>query len=235
MCPECENGYKSIGHHWRYNPSHRPDFTQHQKEIITGLLMGDGHLNPHNKNPYIECSMISENYLNYVDEKFGKLGLGVSLKCSAKDSANYTESSQFSSSPKEKDYSNVYRWRSSSHPKLKEFNEWYSTGTKVWPEDIKLTPTVLKHWYCGDGSWSNSQYKNHISISMSNERKNLNKIDQMFKNVGLPSPNNYTICRRIDNSKSCTAEFTVEQSKKLWEYMGKPLPDFEYKWPEKYH
>jgi len=99
----------------------------------------------------------------------------------------------------------------------------------VWPEKIELTPTVLKHWYCGDGNWNNGSCNNSIQISMANEKENTDKITQMFINVGLPAPSNYNI-----SGKRCAAQFTVEQSKELWEYMGEPLPDFEYKWPEQY-
>jgi hypothetical protein len=41
-CPDCGESFKSVGHHWRYSPSHRPDITSKQKEILTGLVMGDG-------------------------------------------------------------------------------------------------------------------------------------------------------------------------------------------------
>jgi len=105
----------------------------------------------------------------------------------------------------------------------------------VWPEDIELTPTVLKHWYCGDGHWHNSEANNCISIAMANEISNTNKIDEIFRNVGIQAPSNYSSSERKGGSFTCNADFTVEQSKELWEYMGKPLPDFEYKWPERYH
>jgi hypothetical protein len=32
---------------------------------------------------------------------------------------------------------------------------WYSSGRKQAPEDLVLSPTVLRHWYYGDGSMSN--------------------------------------------------------------------------------
>lgn len=69
---------------------------------------------------------------------------------------------------------------------------------------------------------------------MSNEFEHTDKIDVIFGNVGLPSPNNYVMYERKDGSIDCTAHFTVDQSEELWDYMGEPVPGFEYKWPESF-
>jgi len=114
--------------------------------------MGDGCINTGGKNPCLQCEMISPNYLKYIDGKFGVFGKGVSLKKTAKESAKQCRDREFRPDAKEKNYSDVYYWRSMAHPELQKFADWYSTGTKVWPSDTELTPTVLKHWYCGDGT-----------------------------------------------------------------------------------
>jgi len=234
VCPQCGTEYKSVAKHWSQSSCEYPSFTDHQREIITGLLMGDGWIDRHNKNPLLRCEMISPNYLKYVDGEFEIFGKGVSLKQTAEESAEHCRDNGFGPDAKEENYSDVYSWRSMCHPELQKFAEWYSTGIKVWPSDIELTSTVLKHWYCGDGTWNNSGGNNCIKISMANEIENTDKVDKMFENVGLPSPSNYTISERKDGSERCVAEFTVGQSKELWEYMGNPLPDFGYKWPERY-
>jgi len=193
--------------------------------------MGDGCIHTGSKNPYLLVKMISPNYLEYVADKFGVLGSDVSLKHTEAESARRNRDSGFSPNAKAENYSDKYKWQSICHPELQEFADWYSSGEKVWPDDIELTPTVLKHWYCGDGYWNNSGTNNRIKIAMANEIDNTDKVDQMFRNIGLPVPSNYAISERNNGSKKCDAEFTVEQSKELWEYMGEPLPDFEYKWP----
>jgi len=235
VCPQCGTEYQRVATHWNRSSCQRPSFTNHQREIITGLLMGDGHIDrDNNRNPFLKCGMISPNYLKYIDGEFGIFGHGVSLKKTDKESAKQCRDRGFRPNAKAENYSDVYQWYSMRHPELQEFAEWYSTGTKVWPRDIELTPTVLKHWYCGDGSWNNSGENNCIRIAMANEVKNTDKVDQMFENVGLPSPSNYAISERKNGYKNCDAVFTVDQSKELWKYMGEPLPDFEYKWPEQY-
>ncbi len=229
-CPECGKEYKSLAMHWHNNSSHRPDFSSRQKEIITGLLMGDGYIMNYSKNPRIGSNMVSPNYLKYVDSVFGCLGTGVSLKITAEKKAKETRNRGFRSNAKSENYSDQYRWTSRSHPDLQKWADWYETGQKVWPEDIELTPTVLKHWYCGDGHLHN----NYIEIGMSNEVENQEKVTQMFKKRGLPSPSNYAISERDDGRKDCNAVWNKDSSERLFEYMGKPLPDFNYKWPQEY-
>jgi len=235
-CPQCGNEYKEIGKHWSKSLScEYPPLSDHQREITVGLLMGDGNLNRCNKNPRLRVKMISPNYLEYLDSEFDIFGTGVRLRHTAEENAKRTRESGFSPDAEAENYSDVYEWLSRTHPALSEFESWYASGEKVWPTDIELTPTVLKHWYCGDGHWDNRTTNNRIQISMSNEVENTDKVERIFKNVGLPTPNNWKIAERPSGGKICEAHFTVEQSHELWEYMGKPLPDFEYKWPERYH
>jgi len=235
-CSQCGSEYKRIASHWNQSfKCEHPGFSDYQKQIITGLLMGDGNIDSHNGNPFLQCKVISPNYLKYIDEKFGIFGNGVSLTKTAEEAAKMNRERGFRPNAKSDNYHDLYTWRSMRHPELQEFADWYATGKKVWPSDIELTPTVLKHWYCGDGHYHNSGRHNHIIISMSNEVNNTQKVDKIFKNSGLPSPSNYAISELDDgNNKKCNAEFTVDQSKELWEYMGEPLPDFEYKWPKEY-
>jgi hypothetical protein len=230
-CPECGDEYSKLALHWYNSPSHRPELTEKEKEITTGLLMGDGWIETVSENCYLKTEMISPNYLEYLDNIFGCLGCGVRLEKTAAKSAEDSRNSGFRPNAKEENYSDLHAWQTRCHPKFNEFREWYSSGEKVWPEDIKLTPTVLKHWYVGDGSY-NKRNKT-ISIAMANEVENTEKISEYFTNIELPKPSNYVI-RDRKYGKTCEAQWTVEDSYTLWEYMGDTLPDFEYKWPKEY-
>lgn len=232
ICNQCGNEYDVIASHWsRSSSCEYPPFSDYQLDIITGLLMGDGYINRNSKTPRFQCDMISPNYLKYVDDKLSIFGKGVSKRMTAEENAKIKRESGFRPNATKENYNDLYRWESMTHPELQQFADWYSTGKKVWPEDIKLTPTVLKHWYCGDGCRDKSNIKSYIQISMSNEVDNQEKVTDLFKSSGLPSPSSYNTSKRQDGSKICNARFTVDQSKELWKYMGEPLPDFEYKWP----
>lgn len=234
ICPECGNEYDIVASHWSRGSCDHPSFTDHQKEIITGLLMGDGNLKINRDNPSLRCKMTSPNYLKYLDKQFGVFGKGVSLRTTAEEKAKLNRESGFSPNARAENYSNLYIWRSMSHPELREFEKWYDTGSKVWPDDIELTPTVLKHWYCGDGSYNNKSNK-YISISCANERGNKEKIEKMFNNVGFSVAYWHESTRYnngYEGTVSANIAFDVTTTKELFEYMGDPLPDFEYKWPD---
>jgi hypothetical protein len=235
-CPQCGDEYDYIGNHWSLSSCDYPTLSEKQKDAVTGLMMGDGSLDKTSKNPRLVVQMTTPNYLRYLDDLFGPLSTHVHLSKSSEESAEISRDSGFSLNPNPKDYSDIYQWRTRSHPELFNF-DWYTgeNGKKVWPESIKLTPMVLKHWYVGDGTWNNSSYRNYISISMSNERGNEDKIDSIFERSGIPKPSNYAWTENDNGDKGCIAQFTKSDSEVLWEFMGRPLPDFEYKWPQKFH
>lgn len=197
--------------------------------------MGDGTVTTEKKrNPKFQIAAISPNYLKYINDKFERFSGTVSLKNTSSEQAEKSRISGFSEDALEENYNDVYQLQIMRHPDLSEFRDWYETGEKVWPSDIILTPTTLKHWYCGDGHYNNSGTANHIEISMSNEVDNTGKVNNLFNQSGIPSPSNYKVYERDDGYVNCAAEFTVKQSNILWDYMGNPPPDFQYKWPTEY-
>jgi len=237
-CKQCGNEYKSLGQHWRMSSCQYPIFTEIQWDILVGSIMGDGSVNIRERQkPSFQWFMTNENYLNYIDKIFGNITTGVRLAICSEEKAKRNRESGFHPEAQGKNYSDQYYVRTRGHKQLKELEGWYSSGKKVWPPDIELTPTVLKHWFVQDGTWKNDGSSNYIRIAAANEIENTNKINKMFKDSGLPCPNNFDI-NRTHNTVSGVAlniTFTVNQSKELWEYMGKPLPGFGYKWPEVYH
>lgn len=226
-CPECGEKYERLGSHWNGSPSHRPQLTGYQKDIVIGSMMGDGSLEKRSGNPSLEIGMITKQYLETLDNIFGVLSTGVRLKSTAEEKAQQSRDTKFHPNASEENYHDFWGLRTRRLPELSQFN-WYTgeNGEKVWPENINLTSTVLTHWYIGDGTWKNTNYKNYIAIAMCNEIESKSKVDQYFKLANLPTPSNYT---------KYQIEFTVEDSYKLFEYMDPAPPGFEYKFPEKFH
>lgn len=189
--------------------------------------MGDGCIDSAGKNPLLYCKMITLEYLEYLKKEFGIMMQEVKLYKTGIDIAEIQERRGINF-PKE-NYNDQYYIRTVSHPELHTYREWYNSGKKVWPDDIELTPTVLKHWYCGDGSYDKTVGR--IEISLANEIDNLEKVENYFIQMGLPLPRWSINDRNMFDGISCKAVWTVEDSKILWDYMGEPLPGFEYKWP----
>lgn len=192
--------------------------------------MGDGTLQRRNEgNPRIKVKMITEEYLKHLDDVFGVLSSGVRFATSGEENAERKQRDGHWPGSKKGNYNDLYEWHSRTHPSLKQF-DWYSSGEKIWPTEVELTPSVLKHWFVGDGHYHDAGTDNHISIAMNNEVDNREKVSRLFNKVGIPEPDRYRVA---DKGKftECSAFFTVEDSKTLFEYMGEPLSGFEYKWP----
>jgi hypothetical protein len=194
--------------------------------------MGDGCLSRNSKHPFLVVSMITRDYLEYLDEVFGIHGTGVRHKLSPDEAVQQMKNSGFREEADPNNYHDVYRWNTRTHPQLSDF-DWYTgdSGKKVWPNDIELTPTVLKHWYVGDGHWANDEHRSRLSIAVSNECGNEEKIRLLFDRSDLPTPNTFRTSERKDGSRKMDIRFTRSDTKTLFDYMGEPLPGFGYKFP----
>ena len=234
ICPSCETEYERLGSHWYWNEGHRPALTDYQREIITGLMMSDGTLERGGENPFLTVSMITKEYIDWLDVTFTHFSTGTDLHRTASEKAKDRRKYGFDESASSKDYHNMWRFRTCSLPELSDFN-WYTgdSGKKVWPEDIDLTPTVLTHWFVGDGHWKNRESSDHISIAASNEFENKDKIDNYFTQANLPTPSNYNKYK-TNNTQNMELEFTVEDSYTIFEYMDPAPPGFGYKFPDEY-
>lgn len=224
ICPNCGEEKTGLATHWNSKRCEHPHLSDKQKEIITGVLMSDGYLRNHQKqnNASIKVDSINKEYLTYLDKTFGALSTGEpTCNRTAEEINKRKKIPRFENST----YQDLYRWRSRSLPELNKWESWYNSGEKVWPKDITLTPTVLKHLYAGDGSKCN----NNMRIYLSNERKNKTKVNKYFTDAGLPKPrwNDYERC---DGSICSLIRWRVEESKEILEYMGEPISGHEYKW-----
>lgn len=233
-CAECGRNYEALGQHWSMSAECRhPPLTQKQRELVTGLMLSDGNLYRGGKNPYLRVGMTSPKYLEYLDREFGPLATGVRLKQTKTESARQNRDSGFQPDALAENRQDVYSLRTRSLPDLHDF-DWYGSGEKVFPSDIDLTPTVLKHWYCGDGCYNNHGTNDRITIAMNNEVEHTDKVDALFERADLPTPSNYHVHEHEDGHVDCTAQFSVDASHELFEFMQPAPPGFRYKFPDEY-
>lgn len=193
--------------------------------------MGDGSLHASSKNACIVVEMSSPNYLDYLSKKFPQLSTEPSLKHSSEESAARARESGFRPDAQAKNYQKMYLWNTRRHPYLNNFEEWYGENGKTWPENLKLAAKTLKHLYVGDGSIEDKNGAGlRLHIAMNNERHNKEKVESYFKEAGLPAPD-YWCENNAGGVERCKARWYKENALKLFDYMGDPLPGFEYKWP----
>ena len=150
------------------------------------------------------CTMVTKPFIEYLNEDIFPL-LG---------SIRRVE-------PGENNVQMQYNLTTSVHPELSEFVEWYTSEGKVFPEDIELTPTILKMWYVGDGHLANHGKRSFPIISAANESTNQKKLINYFESVGLSV--------RRTTWKDIVLEYT--ENGKFFEYIGNAPPGFEHKWP----
>lgn len=223
ICNSCEEQYKRLAQHWALSDCEPQKFTDEQKEILTGLVMGDATVANRGKNPYIQVIMTNKKYLEQLSKKFKHLSSDVNLSQTASESANSDLKTGFNEKASAKNYKDVYSWRTITHEQNKVFSEWYSDEGKQFPHDIELSSTTLKHWYVCDGGLVGHK-KDTIGISVVNESNSKSKIDDLFRRKDLPTPSHYN-----ESENRCKAVWTKQDSKKLFNYMGEPVTGFAYK------
>jgi hypothetical protein len=228
-CPNCGGIYEHIGQHWsKGDVCREPPLSEKQKDVITGCLMGDGCIDKNSKNPAFLISVTKREYLEYLDTVLDIFSTGVSLRATAEECAELNRKRGFRPNAKAENYSDQYKLSTRNLQQLNEFYDWYSSGKKVWPENVDLTPTVLKHWYVCDGSYSIKEESDRgsIVIAVNNEKDNQEKLNQYFlDSVGVE------VDYWREYKDDCAMVFHADTSEQLFEYMGEPLPSFEYKWP----
>jgi len=110
-------------------------------------MMSDGTLMKTNKNARIKIDMITKEYLKYIQKMFGSMASDITVARTKKEQKEKIDNFA------DGDYNTntMYRIIIGGATEINKFRTWYSSGEKIWPSDIELTPTVLKHLYCGDG------------------------------------------------------------------------------------
>lgn len=226
VCDTCGEGFSSLGHHWRWAPSHRPQMTEQQHDIATGLLMGDGFVRLHSDmdNGYLACKMITVEFLEWLNCQFGTLGKTIRLESTPEESATHVRESGFRPEADPNDYSSVFRWRTHTSPEFNRYREWYETGSKRFPDELQLSPMILKVWYCCDGTLKkheSSQGRDRMIIYSTNESDREGMLCSLFEDVGVDD----VVVERE------RVRIGADGSERLFEWMGDPLPGFYYKWP----
>jgi hypothetical protein len=188
-------------------------FSDNQWEILVGSLMGDGSVTTWSDSyPKFTVNMTNPKYIYYLWKEFGVLS-GDTVGHYTQKELESADMEGFSDDPHCKP---VYSWRTKAHPLMMLFTAWYCSGEKVFPKDVSLTPTVLRHWYCGDGGLG-SRF-NSCRLHSANESEDFSNILSMFRSIGF-SPN--TTGHHI--------RFSTEKSRDFLDYISPLPPGFKHK------
>ncbi|QRD99675.1 laglidadg endonuclease [Halorubrum virus VOLN27B] len=166
--------------------------------------------------------MINRRFLEWLDVQFGVLTTGVTKIRTAEEQAENSRKTGFTTTVNDENYHDLYMCNTRSLPELQPYSEWYSSGKKVFPESIRLTPLTLKMWYVTDGSLTHRVGKRKpMQIGCSNESDRGDFLESLFEDTPI-SP-------RFDGKNLW---FGVDDTDTALEWMGSPPPGFEYKWEQ---
>lgn len=216
MCKLCDEEFEQIANHWRQSSCGYPSPTSRQKQILTGMLLGDAYINEHSGsgNCLMRAKMVNIEFLEWLHSEISELSANLSVYMTQEESFVDAKKRLPNEVTSLENYSEIYEYRTVRHPYFNQLRQWYSSGEKRFPENLSLTDTTAKVWYCCDGSWDE-----RISIYAKNENDRVDYLKSLFP-VGEP---------RWQSESNCI-RFTREDSKDVLDWMGEPLPGFEYKW-----
>lgn len=110
----------------------------------------------------------------------------------------------------------LYVLQTITHPFFKKLrDDYYEDGrsNKKIPKDFNLTSVKMKHWIAADGNYNNNRYRIRCDSDM--DRPNF--LESIFENFSVT----------VSGPEIC---FSSEETEKVRQYMGTPVPGYEYKW-----
>ena len=139
-CPNCGEVFSSLAMHWYHESCPYPELGSRRREILTGLLLGDGSIPEVPGNHSFRLPMINRRFLEWFNEQMEYLTTGVRLVHTAAELAEHNRESGFSPTAEAKNYHDTYVVRTRAHPYFNELRSWYDSGQKRFPDDLALTP-----------------------------------------------------------------------------------------------
>lgn len=221
VCPECsQDGYERLSQHIAIGQCDWPEISQYKKELLKGMLMGDGCVsNRDGKRPVFIVGMTNEDFLKWFSEELGWLAYGVRISKTGEESAAAFEKHPPREGGSIGEFKDVYRMQTMRHPWFNELADWYSDSGKTYPDDLELTPTVAKMWYVADGGLRDREPNPNVVIACHNESDRSQFLCSLFQEHGFEP--------QYDGEGIV---FSVSDSKKFLGWIGEPVPGFEYKW-----
>lgn len=131
--------------------------TNKQRELIVGLILGDGHLETQNTRTYrlkVEHSIKQKDYVDWLYQNLREW-VNQDPKARVKDSFGKSMTS--------------YGFTTYTVGSLRFYaQQFYSRKKKIIPVRIEklLTPQALAIWFMDDGSWKSNRHKTYIIHSL---------------------------------------------------------------------
>lgn len=202
----------------KFNKKDELIFTQNFKDLLTGLLLGDGGLRlvPKGINPYFQYTDKHKEVIEYIISLF----VENNIKCGQiqinKQSGCYAFQSE--TRPEFLELYNLF------YPK--EIMDTQTQCRKILP-NIELNQTILLWWYIGDGGIKKQSGTLNNAAAITCKHLNPFVLEWFRNNIDV---NITTHCDKRGNM-SYKYYFNNKSFNKLLDYIGKcPIFCYEYKW-----
>lgn len=148
--------------------------TQEQRDIIVGLVLGDGHLETPNKGKTyrlrVEHAISQSGYVDWLYRQFRNwVRTGPSIKKQVVRGKEYRK----------------YYFSTLSAPALQYFGQlFYPQGKKIVPKNISqlVSPLSLAIWFMDDGSCKSAFHRARIINTQGFSDRDLKYLQEMFTN-----------------------------------------------------
>jgi len=214
-CPSCDNKYGQIALHWNRSDCEFPNFTEHQIEIMKGLLLGDADIQKSSGNCAFRIRSTNKDFLNWLDNELSPLSRGVKIEEDGESKKEVALKNELKGVTKDSTFKDLYSLRTVSTNETNELRSWYKSGKKRYPDNV--SKKMLKYWYISDG-WINGRY---ISIRCIDQSDDAEKVLSLIRDAGLEPTSFETDSGTIRISCSSSRDFLDST---------KPVTGFEYKW-----
>lgn len=177
--------------------------TEYQDQVLTGLMLGDGHLDKVNKNAHLSLnrSIKDLEYLKFESNIFYNFLTPLFQNHLVKMTLSFDKRSS-------KYYEGCY-FRTARNGSLTEYHyKWYN-GTKILPKDLKLSSPTMAHWIADDGhiTYNKLPYRFVLELSTHSFTENeveflIKLLSDRYKEKFLPSFKNkkYFIIKAYDSA-----------------------------------
>jgi len=193
--------------------------TSEQIEIVDGLLLGDGSLEMRGKTPKISLTTIQKEWANSVMNR-----LPFSFRFHTQPARIRKTKTGVIINSKE-----TYQIQSKVDVSLGNFYARWYPKDKIIPNDLVITPIVMREWFCGDGSTTRDE--NRVKLTFCTDGFNLNDCEilaaKIFSQTGVK------ISIRLLHKNPRLYVSKIKSVNLLLDFMKQNteiLPCFLYKW-----
>lgn len=197
-----------LGRH-RGATDHYPRLSDTQHRIIEGLVIGDGTVFQSGSKTKLTAASTNRKFISYLDGMFPQFAPSIRRKALKGDRTPYGT----------RNY-DLYRISFGTHPEFAQYQEWYDDGKSSVLDDFELTPLNAAIWYGCDGSFNGTApvyWSENLVTKMGVLRAAFNR-------------RGFYPRFSTDKRGAMEIAFHAHDAAEFFEWLGDPLPGFEYKW-----